>query len=98
MPGFSTSGWRRAASGRVRPHPASVGRYPNGGVQHPAGAGQASAAAPTAVSIPAGGARDGHNGRVIDELIARMAAMHSSLEADGDQRRYFHATYQRTTI
>ena len=38
------------------------------------------------------------NGRVIDELIARMAAMLGPLEADGDQRRYFHATYQRTTI
>ncbi len=37
-------------------------------------------------------------GRVIDELIARMAAMLGPLEADGDQRRYFHATYQRTTI
>jgi hypothetical protein len=35
---------------------------------------------------------------VIDELIARMAAMLGPLEADGDQRRYFHATYQRTTI
>src|SRR5690349_19992295 len=27
-----------------------------------------------------------------------MAAMLGPLEADGDQRRYFHATYQRTTI
>jgi hypothetical protein len=35
---------------------------------------------------------------VIDELIARMAAMLEPLEAAGDQRRYFHATYQRTTI
>ncbi|HEY3650719.1 MAG TPA: DUF5995 family protein [Streptosporangiaceae bacterium] len=35
---------------------------------------------------------------MIDELIARMAAMLGPLEADGDQRRYFHATYQRTTI
>jgi hypothetical protein len=35
---------------------------------------------------------------VIDELIARMAAMLEPLQADGDQRRYFHATYQRTTI
>jgi hypothetical protein len=35
---------------------------------------------------------------VIDELIARMAAMLEPLEAEGDQRRYFHATYQRTTI
>jgi len=56
------------------------------------------AVTPTAVSIRAGGGRDGHNGRVIDELIARMAAMLGPLEADGDQRRYFHATYQRTTI
>ena len=35
---------------------------------------------------------------MIDELIARMAAMLAPLEAEGDQRRYFHATYQRTTI
>jgi hypothetical protein len=35
---------------------------------------------------------------VIDELIARMAALLEPLEADGDQRRFFHATYQRTTI
>jgi len=35
---------------------------------------------------------------MIDELIARMAAMLEPLQADGDQRRYFHATYQRTTI
>ena len=35
---------------------------------------------------------------MIDELIARMAALLEPLEADGDQRRYFHATYQRTTI
>jgi hypothetical protein len=35
---------------------------------------------------------------VIDELIARMAALLEPLQADGDQRRYFHATYQRTTI
>jgi Family of unknown function (DUF5995) len=35
---------------------------------------------------------------VIDELIARMAALLEPLEAAGDQRRYFHATYQRTTI
>jgi hypothetical protein len=56
------------------------------------------AATPTAASIRAGSGRNGHNGRVIDELIARMAAMLGPLEADGDQRRYFHATYQRTTI
>ena len=35
---------------------------------------------------------------MIDELIARMEAMLGPLEASGDQRRYFHATYQRTTI
>jgi len=35
---------------------------------------------------------------MIEELIARMAAMLEPLQADGDQRRYFHATYQRTTI
>ena len=34
----------------------------------------------------------------MDELIARMAALLEPLQADGDQRRYFHATYQRTTI
>jgi hypothetical protein len=35
---------------------------------------------------------------VIEELIGRMAALLESLQATGDQRRYFHATYQRTTI
>jgi hypothetical protein len=35
---------------------------------------------------------------VIEELIARMAALLESLQAAGDPRRYFHATYQRTTI
>jgi Family of unknown function (DUF5995) len=40
----------------------------------------------------------GHNGRVIEELIARMAALAGPLQAAGDQRWYFHATYQRTTI
>jgi hypothetical protein len=35
---------------------------------------------------------------MIDELIARMAALLAPLEAAGDKRRYFHATYQRTTI
>jgi Family of unknown function (DUF5995) len=39
-----------------------------------------------------------HNDRVIEELIARMAALLEPLQAAGDQRRYFHATYQRTTI
>ena len=39
-----------------------------------------------------------HNDGVIEELIARMAAVGESLKAAGDQRRYFHATYQRTTI
>ena len=39
-----------------------------------------------------------HNDGVIEELIARMAGQLESLQAAGDQRRYFHATYQRTTI
>jgi hypothetical protein len=34
---------------------------------------------------------------VIEEVIARMAAALGPLEAAGDKRRYFHATYQRTT-
>jgi hypothetical protein len=36
--------------------------------------------------------------RVMEELIARMAALLEPLRERGDQRRYFHATYQRTTI
>jgi hypothetical protein len=39
-----------------------------------------------------------HNDRVIDELIARMAALLEPLQAAGDRRQFFHATYQRTTI
>jgi hypothetical protein len=39
-----------------------------------------------------------HNGGVIDELIARMAVLLEPLQAGQDQRRFFHATYQRTTI
>jgi hypothetical protein len=35
---------------------------------------------------------------MIDQLIARMAAVGEPLESAGDKRRYFHATYQRTTI
>ena len=35
---------------------------------------------------------------MIDELIARMTALLEPLEAAGDKRRYFHATYLRTTI
>jgi hypothetical protein len=35
---------------------------------------------------------------VIEELIGRMAGMLEQLQAAGDQRQYFHATYQRTTI
>jgi Family of unknown function (DUF5995) len=35
---------------------------------------------------------------VIEELIGRMAVLLESLQAAGDQRQYFHATYQRTTI
>jgi hypothetical protein len=38
------------------------------------------------------------NDGVIEELIAQMAALLESLRAAGDQRRHFHATYQRTTI
>jgi len=34
----------------------------------------------------------------MEELISRMAALLEKLEAQGDRRRYFHATYQRTTI
>jgi len=34
---------------------------------------------------------------VIEELIARMVALLEPLEAAGDKRRYFHATYLRTT-
>jgi hypothetical protein len=34
----------------------------------------------------------------MEELISRMAALLETLEAKGDRRRYFHATYQRTTI
>jgi Family of unknown function (DUF5995) len=39
-----------------------------------------------------------HNDGVIDELIARMEAQLEALRAAGDQRRYFHGTYLRTTI
>ena len=35
---------------------------------------------------------------MIEELIGRMAALLKPLEAEGDRRRYFHATYHRTTI
>jgi hypothetical protein len=35
---------------------------------------------------------------MIEELIDRMAALLEPLEAAGDKRRYFHATYQRTTV
>jgi len=35
---------------------------------------------------------------VIEELIDRMAALLEPLRAAGDQRQYFHATYQRTTV
>jgi hypothetical protein len=35
---------------------------------------------------------------MIDELIGRMADRLESLQAAGDERQYFHATYQRTTI
>ncbi|HLM88993.1 MAG TPA: DUF5995 family protein [Streptosporangiaceae bacterium] len=35
---------------------------------------------------------------MIEELIGRMAALLEPLQAAGDPLRYFHATYQRTTI
>ncbi len=35
---------------------------------------------------------------MIEELIGQMAALLESLQATGDQRRYFHATYLRTTV
>src|SRR3984957_19308125 len=35
---------------------------------------------------------------MIEELIARMAAVGGPLESAGDKRRFFHATYQRTTV
>jgi Family of unknown function (DUF5995) len=35
---------------------------------------------------------------VINELIAQMAALLEPLRASRDPRRFFHATYQRTTI
>jgi hypothetical protein len=35
---------------------------------------------------------------VIQELVVRMAASLEPLQAANDQRQYFHATYQRTTI
>jgi hypothetical protein len=35
---------------------------------------------------------------VIEDLIGRMAALLEPLQAEGDRRQYFHATYQRTTI
>jgi len=35
---------------------------------------------------------------MIDELITRMNVLLEPLESAGDKRRYFHATYQRTTV
>jgi Family of unknown function (DUF5995) len=35
---------------------------------------------------------------MIEELIGRMAALLEPLQATDDPRRYFHATYQRTTV
>ena len=35
---------------------------------------------------------------MIEDVIARMASLLGPLEAAGDKRRFFHATYQRTTI
>jgi hypothetical protein len=40
----------------------------------------------------------GENAGVIEELIGRMTALLGPLEAADDKRRYFHATYLRTTI
>jgi hypothetical protein len=40
----------------------------------------------------------GENASVIEELIGRMTALLKPLAAAGDKRRYFHATYLRTTI
>ena len=42
--------------------------------------------------------REPENVSVIEELIGRMTALLGPLEAAGDKRRYFHATYLRTTI
>jgi hypothetical protein len=39
-----------------------------------------------------------HNDPMIEELIGQMAVLLESLRAAADQRQYFHATYQRTTI
>ena len=52
---------------------------------------------PSTLGLMAVIAAAGHNGRVIEELIARMVALLEPLAAAGDQRQYFHATYQRTT-
>lgn len=46
---------------------------------------------------PGGGPATGDGGRAVDELIARMTALLGPLTAAGDKRRYFHATYLRTT-
>ncbi len=35
---------------------------------------------------------------MIDELVTRMNVLLEPLESAGDKRRYFHATYQRTTV
>jgi hypothetical protein len=35
---------------------------------------------------------------MIEDLIGRMQGIREALEAAGDRRRYFHATYQRTTV
>src|SRR5687768_16336531 len=34
----------------------------------------------------------------VEELLARMAALLTPLEAAGDEKRHFHSTYRRTTI
>jgi hypothetical protein len=48
--------------------------------------------------LPVNRAVIGNNGRMIEELIGQMAALLETLRAADDQRQYFHATYQRTTI
>jgi hypothetical protein len=47
---------------------------------------------------PGGVPAPGDGGRAVGELIARMTALLEPLEAAGDKRRYFHATYRRTTV
>jgi hypothetical protein len=62
------------------------------------GSGGPAAASTAPAIVPVGVAVISHNGRMIEDLIARMAALLESLQDSGDPRRYFHATYQRTTM